>query len=120
MSDITANLLTAHYGIANPGNSGLLVADRGNGICHIITTASTAITVEAPYKPGIYLTIILEVDGGNCGLTFADGINATGNDLASMGDAGDLLHLISVTDASADTGHKWWLINNLGCSLSTS
>lgn len=119
MSHIVTELLTTQYDIVNPGDGGLLIADRGCGVCHIVTTAATAIDVQAPYKPGVYLTIILETDGGDCVLSFTDGINATGNITATMAEASDLLHLISVTDATADTGHKWWLITNLNCSLSS-
>ena len=113
------DMLMAPYEESDPGASGTIAVTRFGAVFPLRTSAAESRTMQAPYKPGIYCTLVMDEDGGDCTVTFADAINSAGNTTATFNDVGDLLHMISVTAPSADTGHKWMLIKNTGCSLSS-
>jgi hypothetical protein len=103
--------------IADPGNAGAIPVLR-SGNCAITTgAAGETRTLAAPATPGLTLVLTHSVDGGgNAVITAASGINQTGNNTITLGDAGDLLVLISAVVAGVPV---WRVAANDGAVLST-
>jgi len=73
-------------------------------------------TLAAPTYAGQVLVLAMKADGGDCVITAAAAINATGNNTVTMADAGDTLVLVGVEIGAAKL---WRVVVNDGCALST-
>lgn len=101
--------------IADPGDAGAIAVDK-SGVCAITTEDAETRTLAIPTKVGQQVALVLDVDGGNCVVTVAGGVNQTGNNTITMGDAGDTVVLTGVQVAGALV---WRLVVNDGTALST-
>ena len=111
----TAKPLTT--AVADPGDAGAIPV-TSSGTCPIVTTEAggETRTLAAPTYAGQLLTLAMKTDGGDCVITAAAAINATGNNTITMGDAGDTLVLVGVEVGAAKV---WRVVVNDGCTLST-
>lgn len=101
--------------IADPGASGAIpVTD--SGMVPIVTAGAETRTVANPAKAGLMLGLNMKTDGGDCTVTVASAINATGNNTITLNDAGDVITLLSVANGS---NFRWTVIANSGTTLST-
>ena len=101
--------------IADPGNAGAIPVTNA-GTCPIVTAGAETRTLAAPTYAGQVLVLALKTDGGDCVITASAGINQTGNNTITMGDAGDTLVLAGVEVGAAKV---WRVVVNDGCTLST-
>jgi predicted RecA/RadA family phage recombinase len=109
------NALTAD--LADPANAGAIpVADSGK--CDLVTTvgAGETRTLAAPTYVGQELLLSLKTDGGDCVITCATGLNQTGNNTITMGDAGDSILLVGI---AVGANKRWRVVANDGCALTT-
>jgi len=100
--------------ITDPGSGAIPV--RQSGTCCIATTGATTRTLAVPTFIGQEITLYLDTDGGDCVVTVAQAINATGNNTITLNDVRDNITLKGVTVASA---LRWEVLVNNGCTLST-
>ena len=111
------DLYSASKGLQDPGDAGTIRVTKDLQICEMTTGGSGETrTLANPTKAGIRFVLRLLTDGGGDAVVTAEnGLNVTGNDTATFGDAGDLLSLISVSTSSA---FRWEVDVNTGVSLS--
>jgi len=114
-SDRVSAVVGRYVAIADPGASGAIPVTEV-GVCAVTTAAAETRTLADPAHIGDIVTITLDVDGGNCVITAASGINNTGNNTITMADAGDTLSLIA-TQVAGDL--VWRVLANDGAVLST-
>ena len=101
--------------LADPGNAGAIpVTD--SGMVPIVTAGAETRTVANPAKAGLMLGLNMKTDGGDCVVTVAAAINATGNNTITLNDAGDVITLLSVANGG---NFRWTVIANSGATLST-
>ena len=105
------DLYRAPKSLADPGNAGTIRVTQDLQICEMVTAAAETRTLANPTKAGIRLVLRLLTDGGDAVVTAANGLNVTGNTVATFEDAGDALSLVSV---STSTGYRWEIETNLG------
>lgn len=101
--------------MADPGNAGRINVNEDLQICEMVSAAAETRTLDNPSKAGIRFVLRLFTDGGDVVVTAANGLNVTGNTVATFNDASDILSLISV---SHTTGYRWQVLVNTGVSLS--
>ena len=70
-------------------------------MCKLLTTGAETRTLGRPTILHQMLTIVLDVDGGNCVLTVATGFDQAGATTITFQDAGDYITLIAVQDTGA-------------------
>lgn len=102
--------------IEDPGDTEAIpVTD--SGVVVLETAGAESRTLAAPNHVGQMLLLVLSVDGGDCTVTCATGLDQTGNNTAVFGDAGDTLLLVGV-----DVGgqNRWRVVANDGVTLSTA
>ena len=97
--------------INDPGDGGAIVIDRYGAMVELVTAGAETRTLLIPTKAGIRATIRMTTDGGDAVVTAACTLNETGNTTATFADVGDLIDLISVTDAGV---LRWEILENLG------
>jgi hypothetical protein len=97
--------------LQDPGNAGVIDPRMNFQICEMTTGAAETRTLRNPGRPGIRLHLRLHSDGGDCVVTAANGLNATGNTQATFNADGEALDLISV---SHTTGFRWEIVTNTG------
>lgn len=101
--------------LQDPGNAGTIRIEGPDGadlqICEMVTAAAETRTLASPTKQGIRFILRLLTDGGDSVVTAADGLNATGNTVATFADASDMLVMISVKTSS---GFRWDILHNIG------
>lgn len=105
------DLYRAPKALADPGNAGTIRPNADLSICEMVSAASETRTLANPTKAGIRFVLRLLTDGGDVAVTAANGLNVTGNTVATFEDAGDLLSLVSV---STSTGYRWEIEVNTG------
>lgn len=105
------DLYEASKALQDPGDAGTIRVTKDLQICEMTTTGAETRTLANPTKSGIRFTLRLFSDGGDAVVTAANGLNVTGNTVATFEDAGDLLYLLSV---SHTTGYRWEIITNTG------
>lgn len=101
----------ANHVLPDPGAGKTISALQDLLICELVTVAAEARTLANPTKAGIRLMLRMKTDGGDCTVTASNGLNVAGNTVATFGDVGDLLELISV---SHTTGYRWEVLINFG------
>jgi predicted RecA/RadA family phage recombinase len=101
--------------ISDPGNAGAIPVTNA-GTCPIVTAGAETRTLAAPTYAGQVLVLAMQTDGGDCVITASAGINQSGNNTITMGDAGDTLVLVGVEVGAAKV---WRVVVNDGCTLST-
>jgi hypothetical protein len=75
------------------------------------------ITVSAPTFPGQVVSVFFATDGGqNVVLTFPAALNAAGNTIVTLNDAGDSLVVLAL--ATGASSLRWVLLLNNGGALS--
>lgn len=99
---------------ADPGDGGAIPVDQA-GVCAITTAAAETRTLAAPSAPGQQITLVLDVDGGDCVITVAHAISGTDNTI-TLNDAGDSIVLYAISFGGAD---YWRVLVNNGATLST-
>ena len=92
--------LEASYSIADPGASGTIVIDKQFGIVRLITAAAESRTLAAPTKTGIFLTINMVTDGGDCTLTVTGGYDEAGNTTMVFNNTGDYADFKSMEEGA--------------------
>lgn len=88
----------------DPGDAGTIRVTQDLQICEMVTAGAETRTLANPTKAGIRFVLRLLTDGGDAVVTAANGLNPTGNTVATFADASDFLSLISVTHTS---GYRW-------------
>jgi hypothetical protein len=73
-----ADEFLAEFQIPDPGASGIIRADRNDGICVIVTAAVETRVIALPTKVGQTLTIQMKTDGGNCTVTQTGSVAVAG------------------------------------------
>ena len=99
--------------LTDSGNAGIIGIDRFGGIVELETAGVETRTLADPVGAGVMATIRMRVDGGNCTVTAANGLNVAGNTAAVFADVGDLLQLVSVETATAGI-FRWEILVNTG------
>lgn len=102
--------------LEDPGDEGAIPV-TGSGHVVLVTEGAETRTLAAPEFVGQQLMLVLSVDGGDCVVTCATGLNQTGNDTATFGDAGDTLVLVAI-DVGGSA--RWRVMSNDGVSLTTA
>ncbi len=109
-----------HYGplnnaIADPGN-GKAIPVTASGFVNIVTAGAETRTLAVPTFDSQQIRLNLKTDGGNCVVTVASAVNATGNNTLTFADEGDVIFLTAV-----DIGGTlaWRALGNDGVALST-
>jgi hypothetical protein len=101
--------------ITDPGDAGAIPV-TATGYCPLVTAAAETRTLAAPSFIGQELELYLKTDGGDCVVTCATGLNQTGNNTATFGDAGDLL-LLRAVESGANI--RWRVVANDTVALAT-
>lgn len=109
------DLYRAPKQMADPGNAKTILVTEDLQICEMVSTAAETRTLANPTKAGIRFVLRLLTDGGDVVVTASNGLNVTGNTVATFNDASDILSLVSV---SHTTGFRWQVLVNTGVSLS--
>lgn len=111
------DLYRASKSLKDPGNAGTIRPAQDLQICEMTSGGSAETrTLSNPTKAGLRFVLRLLTDGGgDVAVTAANGLNVTGNTVATFGDASDILSLVSV---STSTGYRWQVEVNSGVSLS--
>ena len=86
--------------ILDPGNTTKAIPVTASGSVPLVTAGAETRTVADASYPGQMLNLYLKTDGGDCVVTFASPINATGNNTATFDDVGDNLLLVAVEDGA--------------------
>jgi hypothetical protein len=100
--------------VADPGDAGAIPVTHSASV-GLTTAGAETRTVAVPTFIGQKLNLYLDVDGGNCVITFASGINQIGNTIATGADAGDHLSLEAIEIGAAKA---WRIVANDGWALS--
>ena len=108
---IHSDLFRVPKSMDDPGNAGIIRVTQDLQICEMVSAAAETRTLANPTKQGIRFTLRLLTDGGNVTVTSSNGLNASGNTVATFEDAGDLLQLMSV---KTSTGFRWDIVHNIG------
>lgn len=99
--------------IADPGDAGAIaVADGGH--VHLTTAGAETRTLAAPTFLGQELTMSLDVDGGDCVVTVATGVDAYGSTAITLNDAGDWCALRAIQVGGA---LRWRVVRSEGVLL---
>lgn len=102
----------------DPGNTVKAIPiTAGFAHCDITTAGAETRTIAAPIRSGQLLTVFMKIDGGNCVITVAHAINATGNNTITLDDVGDGFTLVSY--AITGGAYKWKMMANHDSTLST-
>ncbi|NLF33067.1 MAG: DUF2190 family protein [Planctomycetes bacterium] len=109
-----------HYGplnnaIADPGD-GEAIPVTASGFVNIVTAGAETRTLAAPTFDSQQLRLNLKTDGGDCVLTVASAVNATGNNTLTFAEEGDVIVLYAV---DIDGTLAWRALANDGVALST-
>ena len=112
--DVPPQSLIGQNLVSDPGNAGAIPVG-GGGVVALTTGGAETRTLAIPSKDGLDLTLVLDVDGGDCVVTVASAINQAGNTIITLGDAGDTIALRAVRVGGA---RAWRVIVNDGCALS--
>lgn len=95
--------------------NGAALAVKFGGSINITTAGAETRTLAAPGYVGQTLTLYFQTDGGDCVITSSAAINAAGNTIITMAEAGDCITLRGVYTGAAMV---WRVIENDGCALS--
>lgn len=107
--------------ITDPGNGGVIRANKDLQICEMVSGSSGETrTLANPTKPGIRLVLRLKTDGGgDAVVTASNGLNVALETQATFADASDFLSLISVSKTA--TTYRWEILEgNVGTVISSS
>ncbi|MBK7782329.1 MAG: hypothetical protein IPJ58_16455 [Ardenticatenia bacterium] len=100
--------------IADPGNAGAIPV-TASGRVAIVSAGAETRTLAVPTIVGQRLLIYMKTDGGDAVITVAAAINATGNTIITLNDAGDAIELVAVENGS---NKRWVVAFNSGAALS--
>jgi len=102
----------------DPGDGGAINVEM-SGQCSISTNGAETRTVGSPTFAGQRLSIVMNVDGGNCVISVPAGFNPStpANNRITMDDAGDFVILESFQIGGSVV---WRLLHNNGCTLTTA
>lgn len=101
--------------IADPGNAGAIPVSA-SGRVPIVSAGAETRTLAVPTIIGQRLLIYMKTDGGDCVITSAAAINATGNNTITLNDAGDAIELVAIENGA---NLRWVVGFNSGATLST-
>lgn len=97
--------------IEDPGDGGTIRADRSPAIVNLVTATAETRALAAPDREGKFLTLAMDVDGGDCVVTGAVDVDGSGNNVATFDAAGEMLFLQSVRVGGA---FRWQIMTNVG------
>jgi hypothetical protein len=107
-------MMEATFQTTDPGDGGTIVVDRYGQLVELTgVAASETRTLARPLHPGILATIREIVDAGDILVTATGGWNVTGHTVATFGDVGDQLLILSVSTATAGL-YRWEILVNTG------
>jgi len=98
-------------GLVDPGDGGTIVPNGYGQICELVTAGAETRVLGVPAKAGIRFALRMTTDGGDAVVTAAATLNETGNTVATFDAVGEMLDLISVTDAGVI---RWEILENVG------
>lgn len=99
--------------ITDPGNAGA-IAVVASGHAHLTTAGAETRTLAAPTFLGQELTLSMDVDGGDCVVTVATGLDAYGSTTITFNDAGDWCALRAIQVGGA---LRWRVVRSEGVLL---
>lgn len=102
---IASDVYLASAETPDPGASGTIVAQKSHSICPLVSAAAETRTLARPLRTGIVLFLQHRTDGGDITLTVTGGYNENGATTMTFSDAGQMVGLISCSDAS---GTLYW------------
>ena len=97
--------------MADPGDGGTIRVDEDLQILEMVSAAAETRTLANPDREGVRFTLRMLTDGGDIVVTAANGLNVTGNTVATFDATSELLSLVSVEYAS---GYRWDILHNIG------
>ena len=113
---VLTDIYNADHVRLDPGDGGALKTQQfGFGLYQLQTAAAETRVLNAPLRAGIFLTICLAFDGGNCVVTSAVPINSTGNTIMTFADARSLVHMVSI---ESNGSFYWSIVGNDNVALS--
>jgi predicted RecA/RadA family phage recombinase len=102
-------------GIADPGNAGAIPV-TSSGYVDLVTAGAETRTIAAPTFKGQSMLLSFKTKVGNCVVTVASTINATGNNTITFSAAGQAVKMIAKTSGA---NILWAVDMNDGAALST-
>lgn len=103
--NVASEIYLAASETPDPGASGTIVAQKSHSICPLVSAAAETRTLARPLRTGIVLFLQHRTDGGDITLTVTGGYNENGATTMTFSDAGQMVGLISCSDAS---GTMYW------------
>jgi len=107
------DLLWADYLMTDPGAGQSIVPDRQFGLVPLVTAGAEARTLRQPTKAGVYITLMLVTDGGDCTVTITGGYNQDDDTTYVFEDVGQSLPLVSIKEGAS----FYWRIAGLADPL---
>lgn len=110
------DMYRAPFLMDDPGDAGTITADRDFGVVPITTTAAETATLAQPSKAGLFITVVLDVDGGDLTLTVTGGYNADAATSITFGDAGDFVLFYSIRVGAS---FYWRVVSHEGTNIAS-
>lgn len=102
---IASDMFQAAPETPDPGASGTIIPVKSYSICPLVSAAAETRTLARPTKTGTILVLQHRTDGGDITLTVTGGYNENGATTMTFSDAGQMISLIAMSDAS---GTLYW------------
>lgn len=116
MSALTVfhDLTGADKTMTDPGASGAIPLTFSHKQVEIVTAAAETRTLRAPPHAGFEISLAMKTDGGNCVITSAAELNASGHLTITLDDVGDIVTLVGVNKAGTLV---WRTLLNAGATI---
>jgi hypothetical protein len=101
--------------IADPGDAAVISTGR-SGVCVLVSAGVETRTLPGPQFLGQEVTLCFDDDNGDITVTYAAGVNQTGNNTLIFADAGDEITVRAIQLAGSLV---WRVASNDGVALST-
>ena len=101
--------------IADPGASGAIPVDEGDGACPLVSATGETRTLAAPSSHGQRLRLDFKTDGGDITLTVTNGYDVDGQTVIVLTTAGQFVDFVGIEDG----GNKRWRVLGWSPSLNT-
>lgn len=86
--------------ITDPGDAGAIPVTESGSVA-LSTGGAETRTVGAPTFAGQTLAFFMQVDGGDCAITFGTALNVTGNTVATFANVRETLIVMAVVSTAA-------------------
>ena|SRR5262245_8714501 len=104
-SNVGNGLYLAESVIPDPGNGKSIIVEKSLAICNLRTAAAETRTLPRPFRQGVYITLSMQVDNGDCVVTVTGGFNAAGNTVLTFANVKEFATLQSFQDSA---GVYYW------------